>query len=82
MTKKELLFKFFKENPQVLNEIDENENYKLLGVKQSTYKRNLIEYKSIHEANREIRINEVNSNRHSKNRAREKFLFDDSKLFG
>ncbi|OOM82021.1 hypothetical protein CLPUN_06390 [Clostridium puniceum] len=28
MIKKELVFKFFEENPQSLNDINENENYK------------------------------------------------------
>ncbi|OOM73960.1 hypothetical protein CLPUN_41980 [Clostridium puniceum] len=82
MIKKELVFKFFEENPQVLNDINENENYKLLGIKQSTYQKHLIEYKSILEANRNMKFNEVNIDRRLKNRSREKFLFDDSKLFG
>ena len=82
MGKKELTFQFFKDNPQVLNEIDENENYKLLGIKESTYKRHLIEYKSIYEANRSMKIDQVKRDIYLKNRIRKKFVFDDSKLFG
>ena len=80
MSKKELTFQFFKENPQILNKIDENENYKLFGIKPSTYKRYLCEYRSIHEANREIKPKEIDRNIYFKNRVRQKFVFDDSRL--
>lgn len=81
MCKKELAFQFFKNNPKALYEVYENENYKLLGVKPSTYKRYLFEYRSIHEANRESKPKEENKDIYFKNRLRQKFVFDDSKLF-
>jgi len=80
VSKKELTFQFFKENPQILNKIDENENYKLFGIKPSTYKRYLCEYRSIHEANRESKPKEIDRNIYFKNRVRQKFVFDDSRL--
>lgn len=82
MCKKEITFQFFKDNPQVLYEINENENYKLFGIKPSTYERYLIEYRSIHEANRSVKIDQVTSDLYFKNKIRKKIVFDDSKLFG
>lgn len=81
LCKKELAVEFFKNNPHALYDNSENDNYKLLGVKQSTYKRYLYEYRSIHEANREIKPEEIDRNIYIKNRVRHRFLFDDSKLF-
>ena len=82
LCKKELAFEFFKNNPHFLYDNSENENYKLLGVRPSTYKRYLFEYRSIHEANREIKPKEKeNKDIYFKNRLRLKFVFDDSRLF-
>lgn len=82
LCKKELTFEFFKNNPETLYEIGENENYKLFGIRPSTYKRYLFEYRSIHEANREVKQKEIERNIYYKNRVRQRFLFDDSRLFG
>ncbi len=84
LCKKELAFEFFKNNPHFLYDNSENDNYKLLGVKPSTYKRYVYEYKSIHEANKaNIEINPQKENKeiYFKNRLRQKFIFDDSSLF-
>lgn len=82
LCKKEIAFEFFKNNPQVLYEKSENDNYKLFDVKPSTYKRYVYEYKSIHEANRVSEPEEKeNKDIYFKNRLRQKFVFDDSRLF-
>lgn len=81
LCKKELAFEFFKSNPQVLYENSENDNYKLFGIRPSTYKRYVYEYRSIHEANIEINPKKENKDIYFKNRLRQKFVFDDSKLF-
>lgn len=82
LCKKEVAFKFFKSNPQVLYENSENDNYKSLGIRPSTYKRYLYEYRSIHEANKEIKPKvKENKDIYFKNRLRQKFVFDDSRLF-
>ncbi|WP_160688359.1 hypothetical protein [Clostridium sp. C2-6-12] len=83
LCKKELAFEFFKNNPHFLYDKSENDNYKLLGIKQSTYKRYVYEYKSIYEANEadiEVKTQE-NKEIYFKNRLRQKFIFDDTSLF-
>lgn len=78
LTKKEKTFNFFKENPKALYEEDVSDYLKQLGIKQSTYDKHRNEFISIKIANI------VNSAGDSiKNEVkREKFIFEDNKLFG
>lgn len=81
--KKNWHLNFLKIIPIFLYENSENDNYKLLGVKPSTYKRYVYEYRSIYEANEaniEVKPQE-NKDIYFKNRLRQKFVFDDSRLF-
>ncbi len=79
ISKKELTFKFFKDNPNVLNNECQPEYLELLGIKQSTYDKHKNEYNSILQANRSAEMRFINTKKHY--RVREKFIFDDSKLF-
>lgn len=78
MNKKELTFQFFKENPNVLYAECKLEYLEVLGIKESTYDKHRREFNSIVLANRETKIRFINN---KPCRLREKFIFDDSKLF-
>jgi hypothetical protein len=77
ITKKDLTFEFFKNNPQVLYSECKPEYLEQLGIKEGTYKKHKDEYTSIFELNKAARdpiyIREPI--------VRQKFLFNDSKLF-
>lgn len=79
VNKKDLTFKFFKDNPNVLYAECKPEYLELLGIKKSTYDKHKREYSSIVQANISAKIRFVNNKRSC--RLREKFIFDDSKLF-
>ena len=77
--KKEKTFNFFKANPKALFEEDIEIYLKELGIKKSTYNKHRNEFISITVAN------SVNSSRiliKQNEIKREKFVFDDNKLFG
>lgn len=79
LTKKDVTFEFFEKNPHALHDSDIQKYLKLLGIKESTYIKHRDEYISIAIANICTKINlESNSKCFKK---REKFIFDDSKLF-
>ncbi len=79
LTKKEVAFNFFKRNLHVLHDSDIKKYLNLLGIKESTYIKYRYEYMSIAIADICTKINfECNDKCIKK---REKFIFDDSKLF-
>lgn len=81
MTKKEITFKFFKENPKVLDDSSRKKYINQLGISKSTYANYKWEYKMLHpEMVEKKEIQECDMN--YKGRKREKFIFDDSGLFG
>lgn len=77
-SKKEIAFEFFKKNPHVLHDCDIEKYLKLLGIKESTYIKHRDEYITIAIANMCTKINFISN---KSNERREKFRFDDSKLF-
>ena len=84
INKKQLVFNFFKTNPQAL-ENDNKKYIKQLGIATTTfatykslYKMELQKLKLISEPKKPIEIN----TRYYNNRLRMKFEFDDSRLFG
>lgn len=77
--KKEKTFNFFKANPKALFEEDIEIYLKELGIKKSTYNKHRNEFISISIAN----IVDSSSILVDRNEVkREKFVFDDNKLFG
>lgn len=77
--KKENTFNFFKANPKALFEEDIENYLKELGIKKSTYNKHRNEFISISIA----KIDNSSSILVNKNEVkREKFIFDDNKLFG
>ena len=80
ISKKELTFKFFSSNPEVLEDQNRKKYVNELGISKNTYANYKWEYKMLHSEvieNREIQ----ELNKHYNGRLREKFKFDDSKLF-
>lgn len=78
--KKEIVFKFFKENPYALEDISNSEYVNKLGISKLTYTKYKSEYIVLHP----IQINKgiQEWDKYYKGRLRRKFNFDDSKLFG
>lgn len=76
--KKEKTFEFFKENPSILYDC-ENEKYaKLLGIATVTYTNYKSEYIALYPIQTDIR---KDVDKYYKGKVRRKFTFDDSKLF-
>ncbi len=81
MTKKKEIFKYFKDNPNVVWDNDNIKYSKLLGVKKNTYLGYKLEYRAM------LQIKEVNMLKvkdpemYFKGRSRQKFIFDDTELF-
>lgn len=78
-TKKELTFKFFRENPDVLDDSSRKKYINQLGISKTTYANYKWEYKMLYpEIVEKKEIQEWDKN--YKGRVREKFTFDDSRL--
>lgn len=81
MTKKELTFNYFKENPRVLDERENAQHYRYLGIKSSTYLEYKKEYKAILQAKEASLLKLRDPKKYFKGRLRQKFIFNDNKLF-
>ncbi|OPJ63710.1 hypothetical protein [Clostridium chromiireducens] len=79
LSKKEKTFNFFQTNPKALYEEDVEIYLNELGIKQSTYDKHRNEYISINIANT---VNSPSILVNKNEIKREKFCFDDNKLFG
>ena len=85
-TKKEILFKFFEQNPDVLEDIDNKKYAEKLGVANTTYSEYKSKYKMLNpiaiEIKKEVLQDTKEWDKYHKGRLRQKFLFEDNKLFG
>jgi hypothetical protein len=85
---KKIAFDFFKENPSVLEETDNKKYYKKLGMSIASYATYKSQYKSENQKlikstrEKEIKEQPKYGEKYYKGKLREKFTFDDSKLFG
>lgn len=81
MNKKELTFQYFKNNPKAVEDKEDAKHYKALGIKQSTYNSYKLEYQSFLQAKEASILRLRDPEKYFIGRLREKFIFDDSKLF-
>ena len=81
MNKKELTFKYFKDNPESVADKEDVKHYKALGIKKSTYNNYKMEYRSILQAREASMLELRDPAKYFKGRPRNKFVFDDKKLF-
>lgn len=84
ITKKEIVFKFFDNNPDALNDIDNKKYAEKLGVAEATYTEYKSKYKVLYpiEVKKELSECIKELDKYYKGRLRQKFEIDDSKLFG
>lgn len=77
---KELVFKYFKDNPNAVEAREDVEHYSFLGVKKSTYHNCKMEYREILQARESSMLKLRNPEKYFRGKPRKKFIFDDSKL--
>lgn len=76
---RDFIFKFLKENPIALNDEVNTKYAKELNVNRATYVKYVTQYKSLYPVKIE---KEIDWEKYHKGRLRQKFIIDDSKLFG
>lgn len=81
MTKKELTFKYFRDNPNAVWGRDNSKHYKKLGITKSTYITYRREYVNILQLKESSILKLRDPEKYFKGRPREKFRFDDRNLF-
>jgi len=81
MNKKELTFKYFKDNPDVVWQKESIQHYKKLGVKKSVYLTYKREYRARLQLKESNMLRLKNPEIYYKGRPREKFVFNDNRLF-
>lgn len=81
MTKKELTFKYFRDNPDAVWGKVNAKDYKELGIAKSTYITYRREYVDFLQVKESSILTLRDPEKYFKGRPREKFRFDDRKLF-
>ncbi|OCA99405.1 hypothetical protein [Clostridium beijerinckii] len=81
INKKELTFQYFRDNPDVVWQRESIQHYKKLGIRKSTYITYKREYIAILRVKESSMLKVRNAELYFKGRPRQKFIFNDSRLF-